>query len=178
MDDSTRDERLNMVLEHLHLVSEGLAIEVSKEFHGVRDIIISADGDKNKSLIVKEIVSEAPKIPGWTVTAFRQKAKDEFLLRYRHLEFDPAKMFFHSVVSHDSLDIIVYSDSIKYKNQDEVIKYGLITMDNVLGECVATLKVRTFDFRDISDAENKDELQKMNKLPEFVDSFYAKNHSK
>jgi hypothetical protein len=64
MTDDTYSERLNLILQHLHLVSNGLAVEVSKEFHGVRDIIISAEGDTSKFQIVKNIVATAPKIRG------------------------------------------------------------------------------------------------------------------
>jgi hypothetical protein len=177
MTDSTRDERLNILLEHLSLISSDLAVEVSKEFHGVRDIIISADGNKNKFAIVEAIVKEAPKMPGWTVTAFRQKATEDFILRYEKLRFSPDEMFFRPFIENDSLDLIIYADSIKNRSREDVIKYGLITMDNVMGERDATLKVRSFDFKDTREINKKERVYKLVILPTFVDSFYVKNYS-
>lgn len=177
MTDSTHDERLNTVLEHLSLISNDLAVEVSREFHGVRDIIISADGDKNKFAIVEAIVKGAPKMPGWTVTAFRQKSTEDFVLKYGKLQFSPSKMFFRPFVENDSLDLVIYADSINNANREDVIKYGLITMDNVMGERAATLKVRSFDFKDIREIDKKAQLYKVVILPKFVDSVYAETHS-
>jgi len=177
MTDSTRDERLNILLEHLSLVSNDLAVEVSKEFHGVRDIIISADGDKNKFAIVEAIVKGAPRMPGWTVTAFRQKAAEDFVLRYEKLRFSPDEMFFRPFIENDSLDLTIYADSINSRSREDVIKYGLITMDNVMGERDATLKVRSFYFKDTREIDKKKRVYKLGTLPKFVDSVYTRTHS-
>ncbi|GAB3638687.1 hypothetical protein GCM10027422_42770 [Hymenobacter arcticus] len=176
MTDSTHDEILNIMLEHLSPVSENLAVEVSKEFHGVRDIVISADGDKNKFPIVEAIVRGAPKISGWTVTALRQRASEDFTLKYGSLQFSSAEMGFRTFIENDSLDLVIYADSIKNKNREDVIKYGLITMDNIIGEYDATMKVRSFDFKDSREIDRKKQVYKLKKLPAFVDSTYAKSH--
>ena len=176
MTDSSRDRRLNIVLEHLAPISDNLAIEVSKESKGIRELIISADGDKNKFPIVEEIVNGAPKIPGWTVTAFRQKASEDFILQFENLQFAPAEMFFRPFIEKDSLDLVIYADSIDNRNRADVIKYGLITMDNMIGEYAATLKVRSFDFKDSRELRTKARVYKLDKLPGFVDSVYASKH--
>jgi len=177
MTDDNRDERLNLILEHLAPISEDLALEVSKEFHGVRDIIISADGDKSKFPIVEEIVKGAPKIPGWTVTAFRQKANEDFVLTYESFRLSSSEMSFRPFIDGDSLDLLIYADSIKNKNQDDVVKYGLIAMDNVIGEYAATIKVRSFQFKDKREIAKGEKIYKLDKLPKFVDAFYADRHS-
>jgi len=176
MTDDNRDERLNLILEHLAPISEDLALEVSKEFHGVRDIIISADGDKSKFPIVEEIVKRAPKIPGWTVTAFRQKANEDFVLTYENFRLSPSEMSFRPFIDGDSLDLLIYADSIENKNQDDVVKYGLIAMDNVIGEYAATIKVRSFQFKDKREIAKGEKVYKLDKLPKFVDAFYADRH--
>jgi hypothetical protein len=177
MTDANRDERLNLILEHLAPISDGLALEVSKEFHGVRDIIISADGDKSKFPIVQEIVKGAPKISGWTVTAFRQKANEDFVLTYENFRLSPSEMSFRPFIDGDSLDLLIYADSIGSKNQEDVVKYGLIAMDNVIGEYAATLKVRSFEFKDKREIAKGEKVYNLDKLPKFVDAFYADRHS-
>jgi hypothetical protein len=172
MTDDTYSERLNLILQHLHLVSNGLAVEVSKEFHGVRDIIISAEGDRSKFQIVKNIVATAPKIRGWTVTAFRQRAKEDFVLRYKDVKYNSAKMFFQPIIEGDSLNLIIYADSLRGKDMEDVKHYGLVTMDNVLGEYDCITKVRYFDFRDLREVKDKSQLTKLTNLPAFIDKFY------
>jgi hypothetical protein len=172
MTDDTYSERLNLILQHLHLVSDGLSVEVSKGFHGVRDIIISAEGDRSKFQIIKNIVAAAPKIQGWTVIAFRQRAKEDFVLRYKDVKYNSAKMFFQPIIEGDSLNLIVYADSLRGKDIEAVEHYGLVTMDNVLGEYDCITKVRYFDFRDLREIKDKSQLIKLSNLPAFIENFY------
>jgi hypothetical protein len=174
--DSEYAERLDVIIAHLNPVAEGLAVEVSKETHGIRELIISADGDKDKFPVVEAIVKGAPRIPGWKAVAFRQKASEEFILTYQNLRFSPAEMSFHPIMEADSLDLIIYADSLNDKDRDDVVKYGLITLDNVLGEYAATIKVRSYDFQDKQDIRHGERVYKLSELPAFVDKFYALKH--
>jgi hypothetical protein len=177
MPDSGYAGRLNIVIAHLDPIASGLAVEVSRETHGIQELIISADGDKNKFPVVEAIVQGAPAIPGWKAVAFRQKASEEFVLTYQNLRLSPAEMFFNPIIEGDSLDLIIYADSVKNKNRDDVIKYGLITLDNVLGEYTATMKVRSYDFQDSKSIEPGEQVYKLQELPVFLDRFYAARHS-
>jgi hypothetical protein len=176
MPDSGYTERLDIIIGHLAPIADGLAVEVSKESHGTQELIISADGARNKFPIVEAIVKAAPVIPGWKAVAFRQKASEDFVLVYQNLRLSPAEMSFHPIIEGDSLDLIIYANSIKNKNRNEVIKYGLITMDNVLGEYTATIKVRSYDFQDIQDVSRGERVCKLKELPAFVDRFYASKY--
>jgi hypothetical protein len=176
MPDSGYAERLDVVITHLNPIAEGLAVEVSKETHGIRELIISADGDKDKFPVVEAIIKGAPAIPGWKAVAFRQKASEEFILTYQNLRLSPAEMSFHPIMEGDSLDLIIYADSIKNKNRDDVVKYGLIMLDNVLGEYAATIKVRSYDFQDKQDIRRGKQVYKLDELPAFVNKFYASKH--
>ncbi|QDA61904.1 hypothetical protein [Hymenobacter jejuensis] len=170
-----KDEKLNQLLEQLLKIDDGLAVEVSNESQGVRDLVISAEGDKEKFPVVKEIVQTAPFIPGWTVTAFRQRSDDDFTLQYRSLRFTPSDMYFYPIAEGDSLDLIIYSKGLKNHNPDTVAFYGLIAMDNVLGEYDCVMKVRHYDFQDLVDEKDKSNLKPLKDLPDYVDSFHRNN---
>jgi hypothetical protein len=176
MPDSEYAERLDVIIAHLNPVAEGLAVEVSKETHGIRELIISADGDKDKFPVVEAIVKGASAIPGWKAVAFRQKASEEFILTYQNLRLSPAEMSFQPIIEGDSLDLIIYADSLNDKDRDDVVKYGLITLDNVLGEYAATIKVRSYDFQDKQDIRHGERVYKLSELPAFVDKFYTSKH--
>ena len=53
--DNNRDEKLDTILAHLKPIKEGLAVEVSDEFKGVRDIIISANSNKENFALWKKL---------------------------------------------------------------------------------------------------------------------------
>ena len=178
IDSTNRDEKLDLILSQLHKITSGLAVEISDEFKGIRDFVISPDGDKEKFALVKEIISRAPAIKGWTFTAFRQPINEDFTLKYKDLEFTPSKMFFLPKIDGDSLDLIIYTENIKNHDVDKIAYYGLITMDNVLGEYDCVLKVRHYDFHDLDEVENKNDLIHLTELKTFVGNFHRQKQKK
>ena len=178
IDSTNEDEKLDLALEHLHTISDGLSIEISDEFNGVRDMVISPEGDKTKFEIVKEIVGQAPLLKGWTFTAFRQPAQQDFTLQYNDIAFTPSEMFFYPKIDGDDLDLIIYSKDIRNHDYDIIAHYGLITMDNVLGEYDCVMKVRHYDFRDLDDEKDRTGLRPVTELKAFIDKFYTMHHNK
>ncbi len=178
IDSSNQDEKLDIILQHLHTISDGLSIEISDEFNGVRDMVISPEGNKAKFEIVKEIVNDAPSIKGWTFTAFRQPVNEDFTLQFEDIKFAPSEMFFYPIIDSDSLDLIIYSRNIQNHDFNTIAHYGLITMDNVLGEYDCVMKVRHYDFQDLDSEKDKTGLKPVTELKTFVDSFYKKHQNK
>jgi hypothetical protein len=175
IDDKNRDQKLDLILEHLHPINVGLAVEVSDEYKGVRDLLISANGDGDNFYAVKNIVNNAPQIKGWTVTAFRQRANEDFTLKYQDISFKPSKMFFYPIIKNDSLDLIIYAKGLKNHDSDKINYYGLIAMDNVLGEYDSVTKVRHYYFEDLENAKQNN-LKPVTDLPKFIDSLYKTKH--
>jgi hypothetical protein len=174
IDDENRDAKLDSILSHLNLVKSGLAVEVSDEFKGVRDIIISANSDIEKFNIVKEIVKRAPVMKGWTVTAFRQRANQDFNLKYKNLSFVPSKMLFYPEEENGKLKIQVYVKGIANYNYDTVSYYGSIAMDNVLGEYNSVTKIAKYSFHEL-DSKHDANLKPVIELPAFIDKYYKTN---
>lgn len=172
INDQNRDDLLDTLLERLHKIQEGLSVEVSEEFKGVRDLTISAEGDRDRFPVVQKIVNTAPKMKGWTVTAFRQPLDFDFTLEYQGLKFSPSEMYFSPLVNSDTLDLIIYAKGIKKHDSNTVNHYGLIAMDNVLGEYDCVTKVRYYDFHDLDEEEDKSDLRPVKELRAFVDSFH------
>lgn len=168
-----QDEKLDLILAQLRRIEGGLAVEISAEHNGMREIIISPEGDRSKFAVVQAIVSKAPKIDGWTVTAFRQRASKDFSLKIGDLEFEPSKMYFDPLIDGDSLDVIVYAENFSKHDENEAAYYGLVTLDNVLGEYDCVMKVRHYDFRDTEELPKKHDLKHLTELPKFVDDFHS-----
>ncbi len=167
-------EKLNFLLENLNEVETNLAIELSREVNGVRELIISPEGNKEKFEIVQRIIDHAPKINGWSFVAFRQPVEYDFTLNHEDLKFTPSEMFFEPLIEGDKLDLIIYINNIKSYDFDTVAFFGLITMDNFLGEYDCVMKVRHYDFVDLEEATNKSKLKPFSELRLFVKEFHDK----
>lgn len=177
IDSTNRDEKLNLILAKVHNIEGGLSIEISKETEGIRELTISPEGDRGKFQIVKDIVNKVPKIPGWTVVAFRQPLNFDFSLEYEDITFRPSEMFFHPLINDDSLDLIIYAKNISRHDENKVTLYGLITMDNLLGEYDCVIKVRHYDFQDLDEEKDKSKLKPLTELKAFVADFHkARNN--
>ena len=171
--EENRDAKLDSILNHLKPIKEGLAVEVSDKFDGKRDFVISANSDIDNFSAVEKIVKSAPVMKGWTITAFRQRAKEDFTLKYKDLKFKPSKMLFRPVTENGKLNIEVYVNGIKNHNYDTVAYYGIIAMDSVLGEYDSVTKVGTYTFHELRDVKNL-QLKPVLELPAYIDSYYKK----
>jgi hypothetical protein len=153
-----RDQALDSILEELSSIEEGLSVEISNETNGIREIVISPEGVREKFDMVKKIVSQAPDIEGWKVVAFRQPVDEDFTLRYGDLELTPSKLYFCPLEKDGVLDIIVYGDGFDNYEDGILTHYGLIMIDNLIGEYDCVTEVRYYDFQDLSQESQKEGL--------------------
>jgi hypothetical protein len=92
--DSVDEALLDEFREQLHHVSEGLFFEFGGKPEGPSELVITADGDPEYFSAVRELVSAAPAIPGWTFIAFKPAMGFQYILNYNNLALDPSKMWF------------------------------------------------------------------------------------
>jgi len=178
IDSTNQDEKLDLILSHLDLIAEDLTVEVSDVYNGERNLVISPEGNISKFKVVKEIIALAPNIKGWTFTAFRQPVNEDFTLRYDDVIFKPSEMLFSPVIEANKLDLIIYSKNVNNRNIDKIRKYGVIAVENILGEYDFVTKVHSLEFRDIEDAKDTSQLRPAKHLKAFVDSFFEQHSSK
>lgn len=177
---STNDsvlERLRKIQVELERFSDGILAEIAKAPDGKLDLILTAEGDRSKFATIEEIIDRAPAIDGWKFTAFRQRIGPGFAMRMKGYVFDPEKMFFEAYQDGLELDLVVYSEGVLGVEEDELFHFGIVLMDNLLGEYDAVTKVRYYYFRDLSLAEDDSGLFPLTELPEFIDDFYSRNNN-
>ena len=81
----------------------------------------------------------------------------------------PSELFFFPIRDEESLDIIIYGKGFKEHDFNTLAHYGLIMMDNVLGEYDCVTKIRHYDFKDISDLSDNDDLIPLTELRSYID---------
>lgn len=162
--------KLNVLINMLHKIDPELSVEISTE---TQEIVISAEGDTSRFALVEEIVSKAPPLEEWDVTAFRQPRLEDFTLQYEEITLTPSELYFLPVEDNDQLDIIIYGLGFSKYNYNKLAHYGMIMLDKVMGEYNVATKVRYYDFKDLADAKNSEDLIPLSELNDFIEAFHA-----
>lgn len=168
--ESKSNQKLDSIIKRLSTIEPELSIEISNEKEGLREIVITPEGIREKFEIVEQIVSLAPVIEGWKVVAFRQPIGEDFMLQYGDLELTPSNLYFFPIETDGSLDIIIYGDGFGDHEEDVLNHYGLIMIDNILGEYNFVTQVRYCDFQELPDESERSGLLPLSQLRAFIDS--------
>ncbi len=172
---------LEKVLQELNIqlkkVCPGIFAEVSKTSEGQYNLVISTGGCTNRIKVVKELIDNAPTIPNWKFTAFKQKVNSDFTILYKNLEFTPSKMYFYPIHHNECLDVIVYIKDINGFDYVVIANFGFKSLDNILGEYDCITKLRHIDFQDLNTEPNKACLLPLSELPKYVHNYASKNTS-
>ena len=121
--------------EKLKEVDDQLEFEIPFDFEEeYRELIISADGILDKFQVVKELVSEAPDIPHWKITAFRPRLHQ----RNQIIDLDGISMDYHDVFftyreTEEGLEVDAYIKGYDGSDNRYVHLYFLL-LDSLIGE--------------------------------------------
>jgi hypothetical protein len=58
-------------------------------------------------------------------------------------------------------------------NYNKLAHYGMIMLDKVMGEYNAATKVRYYDFKDLEEAKNSDDLVPLMQINDFIEAYHA-----
>jgi hypothetical protein len=169
-DEGDQDAKIKVLLEKLQQIEPGLSVEISAE---LQEIVISAEGDTAKFALVEEIVRKAPPLEEWDVTAFRQPRLEDFTLQYENIELTPSELYFLPVEENEQLDIIIYGMGFRQYNYPKLAHYGMIMLDKVMGEYNAATKVRYYEFKDLEEAKNSDDLIPLMQINDYIEAYHA-----
>jgi hypothetical protein len=163
---------IDSILSQLRTIQTGLEVEISVAYsNGIRDLILSAAGDKNKFRIVQSIAEKAPKFNKWRIIAFRQRAQEGFKLIFYNVTMDPSQIYCLPIVTQNTLDLIVYINGYKSHDENLINYYCIKTMDSLIGEYDCVMSVRNYNFRDISEMPKNQSVIKLKDFPDFLDNF-------
>jgi hypothetical protein len=154
----------------------GFALEFSEVSPSVKRLEISPDGVQELFDRTIEVVEAAPHLENWEFVAFRQPIPAPFSLQYQNMEFDTAKMFFLAYEDEDDeLNLTIFGekfDEYKKENENQFYHYGLTTIDNLIGEYNCVMRVKGYDFLDVSEVGDQ-EVYPLDELPEFLSDYYG-----
>lgn len=166
--ESPEDPLWDEALGVLKKVDEGLWFEMSEPDGGVRDLVITAEGNEELFPLAEAVVRAAPKIAGWTFTALKPAMGFEFTTEYEGIELDPASMWFIPLESEEDPDSVGVEIAIPGYDAESHRIYAnavLVILETGLGErAVAELAVV-----DVAEPPEDPEAAGYIELPELAD---------
>ncbi|QDT45872.1 hypothetical protein Pan241w_60000 [Gimesia alba] len=161
--------------ERLYEVDDGLTFELSVlDTEGVRDLVISADGIQDSFPAVLALTENAPDLPGWTFTPFRQRIDvTQFGLQFGDRELNANDFYFWLQTEEGAIDLILFAPDLTEENREEMMGAAFILLDMTLGEFDVTLNLRYIDFQPLPEDPEAEELQPLPELPAAFDALYS-----
>jgi len=134
------------------------------------ELILTADGALKNIIFVEELVSFAPQIEHWKITALKQpNDKNLFGINMDGYVFDENTMSFywieHSSMP-DEIDIIIAHSDLTEENRVSITNGIYLALDNNLGELNTVTMIDNLSIIHPSQAEK--ELISLNKLKDFL----------
>jgi len=163
--------------DQLHEIDENLVYEISRAEAGVRELVVSADGIKDSFPSVIELTKKAPDIPGWKITAFRQRVDiTQFRLHFDSKDLHAKDFYFWLQSDGEHIDLILYVPGLTEKNRNEFVNACYILLDMAIGEHDVTSRIRYINHHPLPADPEAERLKRLTELPKHFDELYAKVH--
>ena len=172
----THDERLqgqaiDEVAEHLAKIKPGLTA-LFGERDKTNEIVISAEGFKDRFPAVKAVVAAAPPIEGWRVVAFKPRmsnAGSRVEYRGENLSTDDV-WFAASPLPSGGLSLTMYVAGLTEANYERRAGAAVLLLDNTLGEYDAGTMIDRLDAQPLPADPQGRHLRRFSGLPAFIDA--------
>lgn len=134
------DPRWDAVLARLQSVDPALRFEFSDPQDGVRDLVLTVEGNASKFALVDAMAAAAPSVPGWRIVALKPPMGFDFVTTYEGDRFDPRSMWFLPMTSASrptALGLRVGLPGLAATTQRRAENAVWIILDTALGERAA-----------------------------------------
>ena len=130
--DDDRERLFNSLADALHKVDSHLTFEFGPP-EAKREFVISAGGIKSAFPAVVSLVSAAPPLPGWRVTAFRPRRVPLNAIEFRDKSADPEQVNFSLLDNGQTAGVRLFIPGFKEEDADWK-QVGYLLLDDALGE--------------------------------------------
>lgn len=153
IDDVQQSAVQDKLSKALRAVNKGLVWGCGAAPDGTPVLEISADGIRELIPVVKDLVARAPVMPGVSVVAFKQPAKDGFSIETPVGKVDFDDMRWVPVGSaHGVEHLDIYVPLPRGTNSAVLGQMGFLFLDHTLGEYIVMTRVRELEFKLASEA--------------------------
>ncbi|HMF40296.1 MAG TPA: hypothetical protein VKQ32_06365 [Polyangia bacterium] len=139
---------MGTISDELEKLDAGVIAEIG-ELRESRELVISADGKRALFPAVQQIYSARPQVPGWTIVAFRQRAKP-MVIEMNGKRLDPKSMKVVAARDGDKLDIEVFVPG--FTTLEDLGAASFVVLDHLLGEYDMETKIGGIEWAAIEKA--------------------------
>ena len=154
-----QDKIFAALAEEMHKINAGLTFEFGPNNDGVREFVISADGNKAMFPFVISLADKAPSMPKWKIIRFRPRREPmrEFTFEGKRLLSGQIRFTIES--DGDKAGITLFMEGYEPSQHNTFGSIGFLYLDNCLGEYDVETKVGFVQFK------NAEEPSKLTKRP-------------
>lgn len=152
--------------DHLDEMDDSLTWEVGVTESGDREMVISAGGVKAAIPAVERLIEQAPDLPGWKFTAFRQRGDPNSKLSWNGVPAPGDEVRVQTVTSGGRVHVRLYLPVPPEATDQAIGQLAFLHLDNTLGELEVMRKIGQVKFSRISPGHSGDSPG----LPPEVDS--------
>jgi hypothetical protein len=166
-----KEKMLNELLQQLHAYSEHLYFEIGGSPVGIQELVITAEGKKEHFHEVENLLADAPRLPKWKFTAFKQATNDMFVTEYEGVILDPASMWFMPLTNErhpDHFGMIVYLKNYTERHKAIFMAGVFKVLDAILGEKTTAEQLQYLDVSKSPRSPKKKGLIELMELPQYI----------
>lgn len=162
------------MVRKIHAIDKGLVFDVDTKERGVRELIISADGNEALFPVVMQVVGAAPEMERWSVRAFRPRREGHLNVVVEGQLFETANMFYRSKKTGSKVDIEVwFIEPEGIQRPHHVV--AEVVVANLLGEYAFVKYVRKVSVHLVDQEKSYPELEPMVEIHSWWDELYGSN---
>ena len=169
------DKRLfEELTTELHRASPSLTWELSAVRDGRRELVISADGHRERFPEVKKLVAMAPPFERWYVTAFRPRGSINCTITMGDVKLGPDDIWYGAkIMPAGGVELLFAIRGSKQANCQQFLNAAVVLMDGAIGEYDAVTKVIGVVPAILPQDPAREGLLPFTRLPEFIDGISA-----
>ena len=163
-----RDRVLDALSDRLASIHPSLTFEIGPPEEGRRELILSADGDKNAFPYVVGLANSAPTLDLWEVIPFRPpKNLDRFpKVLFGGVELSVDDVWFTHETEGHIFHLDLFIPNLTDENHDTLAGAAFLLLDMALGEYVVETRIGGIEFRPLG--ESGQQMQRLRRIPSLV----------
>jgi hypothetical protein len=132
--EKNQEQIISELLRELHRIHESLTFEIGSETKGIREFIISADGNRSAFPFVIKLADAAPPLSRWIIIKFRPRRTESCLVGIGDLQFTSDDVLVSIEPQGSRIGVSLYLGDAKHFDEQVVGHIGFLLLDYTLGE--------------------------------------------
>lgn len=178
-DDDARRDADGELREAIADVAPGFILEFGPTpTEELRELIVSADGRRERVDPVKDFVASAPEMPGWRVVAFRPRMAiaDSVVIRLEDEEIGPEQVWFRIAEGDDGLDLTLSVRGLTPENERLRGLGASLLAEHAVGEQDALTMLGSLQLEALPDSPGSTDLRPFRELAGVFDEVKARKY--